>query len=78
MSHLQIKSISLSSINEVLSRYPVTAPEKLKGLDILRYDTIPSDVAAKDVPHLTKDEVETLVEWKLYSTYHQKLLFLTS
>lgn len=67
MSSLHIKSISLASFREVLARYASTAPEKLRDLDAQRYDVIPAAVASRDPSnkHLTKAEVEKLVEWKL-------------
>jgi len=43
-------------------------PEKLRDLDAQRYDIIRKTVAAQDESekHLTKEQVVTLVEWKLY------------
>jgi hypothetical protein len=67
MSPLHIDNITLDAFNDVLSRYPSTAPDKLRDLDAQRYDTIPAQVAARQGDkYLTKDEVETLVTWKLY------------
>lgn len=67
MSQLHIKNISLDEFNNVLSRYPSAVPDKLQELDTLRYDAIPAKVAERqDTAYLTKDEVEKLVEWKLY------------
>jgi hypothetical protein len=66
MPSQHIKSITISKFKDVLSRYTPAVPEKLHDLDVLRYDTIPATVAKRqDHPHLTKDEVEKLVEWKL-------------
>ena len=67
MSSLHIKRISPASFREVLARYPATAPEKLRDLDAQRYDIIPNAIAGRDPSnkHLTKAEVEKLVEWKL-------------
>jgi len=44
-------------------------PEKLRDLDAQRYDIIPAAVAAMkgSEKHLTKDQVEKIVEWKLYA-----------
>jgi hypothetical protein len=63
-----MNKISLASFREVLARYPITAPEKLRELDAQRYDVIPAAVASRDESnkHLTKIEVEKLVEWKLF------------
>jgi hypothetical protein len=67
MSSLHVDNITLDAFNDALSRYPSTAPDKLRDLDAQRYDTIPAQVAARqDDKHLTKDKVETLVTWKLY------------
>ncbi|KAF2441427.1 hypothetical protein P171DRAFT_434128 [Karstenula rhodostoma CBS 690.94] len=65
---LKYTQISQETFNATLSRYPSTVPEKLRELDVLRYDTIPTTVAsrAKEGAYLAKDEVEKLVEWKLY------------
>jgi len=43
-------------------------PEKLRDLDAQRYDIIRKAVAAQEESekHLTKEQVVTLVEWKLY------------
>jgi hypothetical protein len=65
-----IKTISQSTFDTVLSRYAATVPSNLRDLDALRYDTIPAAVANRPVEtrHLTKIEVEQLVEWKLYAS----------
>lgn len=68
MSSLHVSKISLTSFHKVLACYPTTAPEKLRDLDAHRYDVIPSAVASRNGSnkHLTKPEVEKLVEWKLF------------
>ncbi|KAF1834994.1 hypothetical protein BDW02DRAFT_629995 [Decorospora gaudefroyi] len=79
MPRLHINTISLTTFKDVLSRYPTTVPEKLRDLDAQRYTTIPAAVAARpeDTKHLTKNEVETLVEWKLkHGTFRPTLLGL--
>jgi hypothetical protein len=65
---LRYTEISRETFDTLLSRYPSTVPEKLRELDELRYNTIPATVASRTEKgaHLTKDEVEKLVEWKLY------------
>lgn len=65
----RIGTVSLSTFNETLSRYPAAVPDKLRNLDEERYDTIPTAIAHSkqedsDV-YLLKPQVETLVEWKL-------------
>ena len=70
MPTLKYTTIPKESFLKILARYPSAAPEKLRDLDVLRYDTIPATLAqrAKDNDaHLTKEEVEKLVEWKLYA-----------
>jgi hypothetical protein len=62
-----INKITQATFKDVLSRYTPAVPDKLHDLDALRYDTIPTAVAKREADdrHLTKDEVEKLVEWKL-------------
>ncbi|EMD96430.1 hypothetical protein COCC4DRAFT_177864 [Bipolaris maydis ATCC 48331] len=79
MSSLHVSKISLTSFHKVLACYPTTAPEKLRDLDAHRYDVIPSAVASRNGSnkHLTKPEVEKLVEWKLkHGTFRPALLGL--
>ncbi|KAG9190762.1 hypothetical protein G6011_08850 [Alternaria panax] len=79
MSPLHIKSITLDAFRDILSRYPAMVPEKLRDLDAQRYDVIPAAVAAieESEKHLTKDQVEKLVEWKLkHGTFRPALLGL--
>jgi hypothetical protein len=66
----KIDTISISTFSEKLARYPGVVPEKLQSLDEARYNTIPTAItntnqADSDV-YLYKNQVETLVEWKLY------------
>jgi len=66
MPSYHINSITKQTFEEVLSRYPSAAPEKLHDLDAQRYEAIPEAIAKPGGrEHLTKDEVVTLVEWKL-------------
>lgn len=71
MPPLHINTITLSTFKEVLARYHATVPEKLRDLDAQRYDTIPAAVASRDESdkQLTKEEIEKLVEWKLYGLH---------
>ena len=69
MAPLSISAISSHTINETLSRYAATVPNKLTDLDAQRYEHIPTALANRKKsgnPFLKKDEVEKLVEWKLY------------
>lgn len=51
----------------LLEQYNDVVPEKLKELDEQRYHVIPDALMARaGDPHLLKDEVVTLVKWKLY------------
>jgi hypothetical protein len=70
MPPVHIRNITPDAFRDVLSRYPAMVPEKLRDLDAQRYDTIPVAVAAMEEgeKHLTKDQVEKLVEWKLYAS----------
>ena len=70
MPPLHINTITLTTFKDVLSRYSATVPEKLRDLDTQRYDAIPTAIAAREASnkHLTKYEVEKLVEWKLYAS----------
>ncbi|KAH7389502.1 hypothetical protein DE146DRAFT_758811 [Phaeosphaeria sp. MPI-PUGE-AT-0046c] len=78
MASCHLKKITLSTFDDVLSRYAAAVPEKLHDLDALRYTTIPTAAAKrKNDLHLIKDEVEKLVEWKLkHGTFRPKLLSL--
>ncbi|KAL1797502.1 hypothetical protein ACET3X_004108 [Alternaria dauci] len=79
MSPLHIKRITLNTFKDVLSRYPAMVPDKLRDLDAQRYDIIPAAVAAmnESEKHLTKDQVEKIVEWKLkHGTFRPALLGL--
>jgi hypothetical protein len=47
---------------------PNTAPDTLRDLDRLRYETVPAKVATRQAngnAYLAKDEAVGLVEWKL-------------
>lgn len=69
MPQYHIDTISLSIFEDVLSRYASIVPEKLHALDTLRYDTIPASVLGRgQSAGLKKDEVVSLVEWKLCVT----------
>ncbi|KAH8730085.1 hypothetical protein GQ44DRAFT_747095 [Phaeosphaeriaceae sp. PMI808] len=75
-----VNKITLSAFNGLLSRYSSAVPEKLRELDTLRYEIIPTTVATRrDSAFLAIDEVEKLVEWKLkHGTFRPKLLQLVS
>jgi hypothetical protein len=59
-------TITPDEFNNILAQYPSIIPDKLADLDRERYKTIPGRLEADaDAPSLSKDEVATLVEWKL-------------
>ncbi|KAF1922057.1 hypothetical protein BDU57DRAFT_70503 [Ampelomyces quisqualis] len=78
MSSHNINTISLQSFKNVLLRYASAVPDKLRDLDVYRYSIIPDAYAERSPSkHLTRTEVEQLVEWKLkHGTFRPKLLQL--
>ncbi|KAM0715537.1 hypothetical protein Q7P37_009035 [Cladosporium fusiforme] len=69
--------ISKDDFEKVLSRYPETVPSKLAELEEKRLSIIPARLTerkAKGNAYLTKDEVVTLVDWKLsHGTFRPSL-----
>lgn len=62
-----IKTINGEEFNSILRSYPDIVPPKLGKLEQERLETIPKVVAERNGnAHLTKSEVQTLVDWKLY------------
>ena len=62
-----IKTINGEEFNSILRSYPDIVPPKLGKLEQERLETIPKAVAERNGnAHLTKSEVQTLVDWKLY------------
>lgn len=77
----RIKTISYQTFQDALSRYPSTVPANLRTLDTQRYDAIPARALhggqqdsgdSGSAAALTKDMVETLVEWKLCVSIEQE------
>ena len=67
--HHAFNAISGSDFESILSQYPDVVPSKLADLEEQRLSTIPTALAkrrAEDQAYLTKAEVATLVDWKLY------------
>ncbi|KAF2480113.1 hypothetical protein BDY17DRAFT_312998 [Neohortaea acidophila] len=61
-----LDAIDPEAFNSLLEQYPNIVPDKLHALDEQRYDTIPQAIRDRDGPScLTKEELVTLVEWKL-------------
>lgn len=59
--------IEPAAFDAVLQEYPDVVPEKLSHLDDQRYNVIPTAVTNRtDGVSLSKEEVATLVDWKLY------------
>lgn len=57
-----------ATVDSVLKEYPNVVPAKLERLDDQRYNIIPTAVKKrKEDVSLSKAEVATLVEWKLYA-----------
>ncbi|KAG8631940.1 hypothetical protein KVT40_001080 [Elsinoe batatas] len=77
------KAVAKSDFEKVLKHYPTIIPDKLKGLDQKRLVDIPKATHkrqnSEEGIHLTKDEVVTLVKWKLsHGTFRPRLLSLAS
>ena len=61
-----LESIEPAAFDALLHQYPAVVQDKLANLDQQRYKTIPEAVKDRtDSPCLEKDEVATLVDWKL-------------
>lgn len=59
--------IDAATIDALLKEYPNVVPAKLEKLDDQRYNIIPTAVKKRtEDASLSKSEVATLVEWKLY------------
>jgi hypothetical protein len=68
MSQYAFDRISKADFEQTLAQYPETVPSKLADLEEQRLSIIPAalrDRKAKGEAYLTKDEVATLVDWKL-------------
>lgn len=82
MASLSAHTISRVDFNNILARYQDAVPAKLHDLDKLRFESIPEKVAQRKKEFdgfLEKEEVESLVEWKLkHGTFRPKLLSLVS
>lgn len=68
-SHYAFDRIAESDFEEILSQYSEAIPAKLADLEEQRLSTIPKALAKRreeGEAYLTKAEVATLVDWKLY------------
>ena len=69
MASFSAHTVSRVNFNDILARYQDAVPAKLHDLDKLRFESIPEKVAQRKEgfdAFLEKEEVESLVEWKLY------------
>lgn len=65
---LTFELISKDDFDEILSRYQETVPSKLANLEEQRLSILPARLREREAAgkaYLTKDEVATLVDWKL-------------
>ena len=61
-----LKTIDPATFDKIFRKYADLVPEKLLRLDKTRYITIPESLNNQpDSPSLSKDDVATLVDWKL-------------
>ena len=61
-----IDVINLDDFNGLLVKYKDVVPDKLEELEKQRLEIIPKALAERTDAHLTKTEVQTLLDWKLY------------
>lgn len=61
-----IEAISAEEFTAVLASYDDEVSEKLHKLEEQRVHTIPKALSERKPAYLTKPEVQTLVDWKLY------------
>ncbi|KAF2690859.1 hypothetical protein K458DRAFT_382437 [Lentithecium fluviatile CBS 122367] len=76
---LKFTTITKEAFDTTLSRYPSLVPAALHTLDAKRYADIPSrlDKDGSNSAYLKKEEIVSLVEWKLkHGTFRPKLLNL--
>lgn len=76
MSQYAFDRISSDDFDHILAQYPETVPSKLADLEEQRLSTIPSTLKerkTKGKAYLTKDEVATLVDWKLQVHKHSQV-----
>jgi hypothetical protein len=68
MSQYAFDCISNDDFEQILAQYPKTVPSRLADLEEQRLSNIPATLKerkAKRNAYLTKEEVATLVDWKL-------------
>lgn len=60
------ENIEPTEFKSTLDAYKNEVPEKLAELEKQRLESIPEALAERNATHMTKKEVQTLVDWKLY------------
>ncbi|OQO02442.1 hypothetical protein B0A48_11969 [Cryoendolithus antarcticus] len=68
MTDFTFDGVDTSTFNSLLEQYPTCVPDKLKSLDEHRFKGLPAVLAERKVAgkvYLAKEEVATLVDWKL-------------
>lgn len=60
------ENIEPTEFKDILDSYEDEVPEKLAELEKHRLEIIPEALSERNAKHLTKKEVQTLVDWKLY------------
>lgn len=60
------ENIEPTKFKHLLDSYKDEVPQKLAELEKHRLKIIPEALSERNATHLTKKEVQTLVDWKLY------------
>lgn len=69
--------ISLSQIQDLCEKYKFLVSETIKHLEHARIDVIPKEILNRRPPHITKNELITLMKWKLkHGTFRPSLMKL--
>ena len=61
-----IGTIVADEFESLLQQYPSAVPVKLAELEKQRLDIIPQTLRDREMKFITRDELITLMEWKLY------------
>ncbi|EMC97577.1 hypothetical protein BAUCODRAFT_33291 [Baudoinia panamericana UAMH 10762] len=64
-SERAFSSINAAAFDRILSKYPSTVPKKMGTLEQRRWVDIPNAVQERRPRYATKDELDTLMDWKL-------------
>lgn len=67
-------TITFETFTELLAQYPDVVPAKMEKLDEQRLYAIPKIIHQRELKFITKDELSTLMQWKLYVP-RRKLFF---